>query len=232
MPLDWLLEEIKKVENDNLKDLFMCNYFNRWVLMNNNSEALDYSYEKIKARVKNKEYLNKISNKYKLLKEENEKAKIKLASTTKSQAQKKEFNQYEVDYLKLNGDQLLQHILAEYKEKVVLFDFWSTTCGPCLMDFKLMKDIKEKFKGKEIVFVYLCAQSSEKNWQHIIQKYEVEGEHHLLTTKQYYDLQKKLKINAYPTYLLLDKKGSLIRNVPRPTDAPNFVRFLTHYLEN
>ena len=199
--------------------------------MNDNVEVMDYSYEKIKDRIKNKVYLDKIRNEYLAVKLENNKIEIKDIPAAPSQAWKKEFGELEVDNRKLEAGQLLQRILSKNKGKIVLFDFWSTTCGPCLMDFKLMKEIKDEFKEKEIAFVYLCSQSSEKNWQHIIQKYQIEGEHYLLTTRQYYDLQEKLKINAFPTYFLLDKGSNLIRNVPRPYDAPKFIRFLNHYLE-
>ena len=92
-----------------------------------------------------------------------------------------------------------------------------------------MKKIKESFVGKDLAFVYLCSGSTQKNWEFAISKHDVKGQHYLLSNKQFYDLQEKFQINAYPTYLLIDKNGNIIRDIPRASDPGGLKNFLNKY---
>lgn len=210
----WLLNQIQEVENTKLRDLYLCNYYHRFYIENSSIEMADYAFEKIKGIIHNKEYLAKITAEYNHLKDEEQK-----------------FNKIETKMLGADkdGDFLLTRIIEENREKVLFIDFWATWCGPCRTDFKLMKEVKEKFIGKDIAFIYLCSQSTEKDWQHTIKKYDLKGDHYLLSTKQYYDLQEKFQVNAFPTYLLIDKNRNVVRDIPRASDPGGFVSFLNKY---
>ena len=39
------------------------------------------------------------------------------------------------------------------KGKVLVLNFWSTTCGPCLKEMPLLSELVSKYAGKDIVFV-------------------------------------------------------------------------------
>lgn len=214
---DWLLSRIQSVENSKLRDLYLCNYYHRFYIESSNISMADYAFDKMKGIIHHEEYLAKITAEYNNLKDE-----------------EKKFNKIEAKMLDADkdGDFLFTKILEENREKVLFLDFWATWCGPCRTDFKLMKDVKEKFIGKDIAFVYLCSQSTEKNWQHNIKKYDIKGDHYLLSTKQYYDLQEKFQVNAFPTYLLIDKKGNVVRDIPRASDSGGLISFLNKHTNN
>ena len=58
------------------------------------------------------------------------------------------------------GDELLQTIVSQHPGKAVFFDLWATWCGPCMKGIEKMEPLKEKLKGKDIVFVYITDESS------------------------------------------------------------------------
>ncbi|MBL8891438.1 MAG: redoxin domain-containing protein [Planctomycetaceae bacterium] len=93
--------------------------------------------------------------------------------------------------------------LADYKDKVVLVDFWGTWCGPCVASLPELSKLHEKYEAKGFEILGVAADNSEtlkafleKNplaWKNV-----VDGETEIAT--QY-------GIEAFPTTLLIDKHG-------------------------
>lgn len=105
-------------------------------------------------------------------------------------------------------DDILSTIVSEFKDQVVVIDFWATWCPPCMAAMEKIDPIKEKYlaEGKPVAFVYVTGETSPlAKWQATIPT--IKGYHYRLTDKEYNGLLRSLGIRGIPTYYIADKKG-------------------------
>jgi thiol-disulfide isomerase/thioredoxin len=119
------------------------------------------------------------------------------------------------------GDTLLNHLKEKYKDHVLYIDFWGTWCGACYGNFEAMPALKEKLKGKEVTFVYLCCNCDEDKWTETIDSYALDGEHIFLSSEQYAHLATKFNLIGVPKFIIIDRKGKIVNDrAPRPENHP------------
>lgn len=116
------------------------------------------------------------------------------------------------------GSKFLDSLVTTYKDKVLYIDFWATWCGACMNEMNNSKPIQEKYKDKPIEFLFLCNQSTKVNWKNTIEKKKFTGTHIFLNDEQYAELKDLFKISTIPHYVIINKKGSITNNAPRPSD--------------
>lgn len=94
-----------------------------------------------------------------------------------------------IDTKKLSGD-------------VIVYNFWFTTCGPCKAEIPKLNQLKEKYKDQNVHFVAIALDEG----------YKIAS--FLKTTPITYDiipegrwLAEKFGVTAYPTNIIVDKKG-------------------------
>ena len=119
--------------------------------------------------------------------------------------------------------------LPELKGKVVYADMWRTTCGPCIKEFRHVKDLKKHFQDKkDIVFLYFSQDKhpgGEYRLRKMISKYQLNGYHFLLFNGDFVSANWPIlqegssDARAYvPRYFIVDKEGNIvIQNAKRPS---------------
>jgi thiol-disulfide isomerase/thioredoxin len=61
----------------------------------------------------------------------------------------------EIQFVDTNGE---PHKLSEFKGKVVLVNFWATTCGPCVNEMPGLSELQRKLKDRGFVLMYLSSE--------------------------------------------------------------------------
>ncbi len=112
--------------------------------------------------------------------------------------------------------------LKDFKDKVILFDFWYTGCINCMYLHTAMAPVYEYYKGNDrVVFVSVSIDKDKRKWINSVRggKYTHEGGLNLYTNGNGEDIEliKYYKILGYPTMLLVSNGRLFSNNVPIPT---------------
>lgn len=114
--------------------------------------------------------------------------------------------------------------LADLKGKYIYIDVWATWCGPCRGELPALKELEEKYAGKDIHFVSLSCDKNKKAWENMVTKDQLKGiQLHMGTDRTFMDAY---LINGIPRFILLDRDGKIISaNMTRPSDPKTAEKF-------
>ena len=122
--------------------------------------------------------------------------------------------------------------LTDFKNRVVLLDFWATWCKPCRDEFKELENVVQHFSGNpEVVVLIINAKGSKDDLNKIIDfqnqnKYDLPFYKDLSGYASSY-----LKVSAYPTLGLIDKSGNLRFYHTGYSNTENLESFLIQKIE-
>lgn len=105
------------------------------------------------------------------------------------------------NFVDLNGKKYNE---ASTKGKIVVFKFWFVACLPCIQEMPELNKLVANYKNrKDILFVSL-ALDDKKKLRDFLKKTRFD---YAVVPDQESYISNILKINAYPTHLIINKKG-------------------------
>lgn len=120
----------------------------------------------------------------------------------------------------LDGTQVaFENVLRKNTGKVIYVDLWASWCGPCRAGMPDAKKLREDYKGKDVVFLYLAINDTGQNWRNAVRSCETDylGENYRILNAEDSRFLREIKHAKIPHMLLYDRTGKLVdTDAPRP----------------
>lgn len=111
------------------------------------------------------------------------------------------------------GTDIFRKITEPYQGKVLLVDFWATTCGPCRYAIENSTELRARWRGnKDVQFIFITAEdeSPEQTYREYVEK-NLKGEAVFrIPTSDYQRLRELFGFNGIPRYMLVGREGEII----------------------
>ena len=115
--------------------------------------------------------------------------------------------------------------LGQFKGQVVLLDFWSSWCKPCISDLPNLRKIKEKTAGWPVVSLNISLDVDEAAWREAIDKHEIEGVH-VRAAGWFTEVTKSYQVSVLPAYYLVDSQGLILDRLSGVKDTDEIVAMI------
>jgi thiol-disulfide isomerase/thioredoxin len=163
---------------------------------------------------------------------------------------------------KYNDINSFSALLEQFKGKAVLVDLWGTWCGSCKKEFKYLPALKEYFKDKDIVYLYIARENEQPNkeekWLNMIKFHNLAGYHIIANKELLVDIWKQVatisdeefanieeasketmnhvrsgKLQVYPNYLIVNVKGETVyKSAHHPSTKEKLYKQIESVLAN
>lgn len=107
--------------------------------------------------------------------------------------------------------------LDDYLGKVVLIDVWATWCGPCIAGIPKLRDVAKRFEGSDFVILSVSADAAAETVTDFLEDTPMPWDHWHIGASG--EVHNTWNIRGYPTYMLIDKEGTLLARGHGLTDA-------------
>ena len=98
--------------------------------------------------------------------------------------------------------------IKDLKGKIVLINFWATWCPPCQEELKrVQKEIIERFKGKDFVFLAISREESKEQVKRFREKNKYTFPMGLDPERKIYS---KFATSTIPRNFIVDKNGKIV----------------------
>lgn len=110
--------------------------------------------------------------------------------------------------ISLTGEEIMfRDILKKHEGKQIIIDAWASWCGDCIKGMPKLKALQKQFP--DAAFVFLSADRSLDRLKRAINKYQVSGDHYLMSKGIKSDFGKSISLSWIPRYMVVNSQGNI-----------------------
>lgn len=111
-------------------------------------------------------------------------------------------------FISLDGKKVsFKEVINQYKGKKVVVDIWASWCGDCINGMPKVVNLQNTYK--DAVYLFLSLDRTDAEWKAGIKKYNVQGEHYLVTSGWKGDFGNFVNLDWIPRYMVIDENGKI-----------------------
>jgi len=118
---------------------------------------------------------------------------------------------------------------ADFRDKVLLINFWATWCAPCRGEMPALNRLQKEFEGKGLAVIGISIDSEQSKVREFIKDAKTQFQILHDPSMKCHD---EYKVFAYPTTFLVDRKGIIQKYWigPQEWESEEFKKILQSYL--
>ncbi|MBI1176917.1 redoxin domain-containing protein [bacterium] len=117
--------------------------------------------------------------------------------------------------------------LKDLRGKVVLLDFWATTCLPCVTDLPDLKKLYDRYQTKGVEFIGISMDTDKQTLERFIQKQQIDWPQYFDPAGMTNRFATEYGIDGIPVVWLVDKRGNLRYVDARWSEAEKIEKLLS-----
>ncbi len=122
----------------------------------------------------------------------------------------------EVNLQKLNG-------------KIVLIDFWSSWCAPCIAEAETLASTYDRWSKYDVEFVGIAIWDTVPEVKNFIKKYNIK---YPIVVDDYGQIAVDFGVAAIPEKILIDKNGKIVKKILGPSSSKDLNNLIAEISEN
>jgi thiol-disulfide isomerase/thioredoxin len=130
---------------------------------------------------------------------------------------------YDIPFFKAENSNQEEMLLSDFKDKVVVLDFWATWCNPCISQKPYLEKIASELKNEDVVFIKISLDNNVEKWERSVSnKIDSNTMEWHIPNEDIDQTKSKLSITSLPKYMMLDFKNKVVVDkMPKP-ESPVF----------
>jgi|TARA_B110000263_G_scaffold220223_1_gene207968 thiol-disulfide isomerase/thioredoxin len=118
--------------------------------------------------------------------------------------------------------------LSDYKGKPLLIDFWSSWCGPCIKEAKILSEAEKEWKFRGIEFIGIAVWDNQEQIIQFMENYDIQYD--IVIDKNGYTAV-DFGVIAVPEKFFVRSDGSFAFKVNGPNNKESLDKYLSRLLD-
>ncbi|WP_158655116.1 TlpA disulfide reductase family protein [Flavivirga eckloniae] len=114
--------------------------------------------------------------------------------------------------------------LKDYRGKVVLLDFWTYWCAPCVDEFPYLKELYGNYKNKGFEIISISDDPDIDSWKKALTENNLPWTQCIIASDKETDVSRSYYIEALPTKYLIGKNGEILDKNPDRETLENILK--------